>query len=175
LTANVPQPYVGISGNTATKNNVYENLTVSGYFAGIQPARKGSTIIIGGTFNNVQDILINTAVLEDRNILIDGVPANTTIATVVDTNEFGGSGSTFFVKDRILLNFGPYPNQQLYFATQAASYVPFPALRPDVPSQYIGLTNQQLWNQFGLALGGAILPGNVYTAPGIVGFIAPFV
>jgi hypothetical protein len=163
----------GITGNIDTQNNVYENLNVSGYFAGIVPARRGSTIINGGNWSNTYDVLLYTAAIYDRNVLINNLPATTKIATVYETNYFGLPGSIFFVKDTITLNFGLFVNQQLYFESQTANYVPFPVSRPDMPAQYIGLTNQQLWNNFGIALGGGIAPWNAFTVPGIVGLIAP--
>jgi hypothetical protein len=171
ISAAATQPHTAITGNTATKNNVYENLTISGYYIGIEPARKGSTTISGGTFNNVHDVLLYTAVLEDRNVLITGVPADTTVTTVVDTNPFGGSANTMFVKDRIILNFGPYVNRQLYFVEQQPFFIPFPTARPDLSPQYVGLTNLQLWTQFGVALGGAIVPANAVAVPGLIGLL----
>jgi hypothetical protein len=73
------------------------------------------------------------------------------------------------------LNYGSFVNQRLYNTMQQASAIPFPTLRTDLPTQYVGLTNQQLWNLYGQALGGAIAPSNVVTVPNITGLVAPIV
>ena len=71
------------------------------------------------------------------------------------------------------LDFGPFQNQRLYYTQQAADWVVFSEPRADVLPEYIGLTNQQLWDHYGIALGGAIAPANAYTWPNITGLIAP--
>jgi hypothetical protein len=174
ISAAQPQLNTGIIGNIASKNNAFENLKVWGYFVGIEPARKGSTIINGGSWNNTHDVLIYTAAVEDRTVVITGVPASTKVTTVLLTANWGGPpATTFFVKDTIILNYGQFQNQQLFFNEQHANYIPFPTARPDMPSQYIGLTNQQLWNQFGIALGGGVAPSNAVNVSGIIGLVAP--
>jgi len=168
------QPYIGITGNIASMDNRYENVTVSGYFFGIQLPRHGSAVVDGGTFtNNMSDILLYTAALSDRNVLIKNVAANTKISTVLETKQFGYTADIFFVRDTITLNYGPYVNQRLYFTMQHANAIPFPEPRYDVPAEYIGLTNQQMWNQFGVALGGEIAPANAVIVPLITGLVGP--
>jgi hypothetical protein len=69
---------------------------------------------------------------------------------------------------------------QLYYNEQAADFVPFPAISsasgapvtaPYIPAQLLGLTNQQIFNQFGLAIGGIIAPANATRDPKINGLI----
>jgi hypothetical protein len=168
------QPREGINGNAVTKNDNYENLTVSGYFIGIDPPRQGTSVISGGTYNNVHDVLLLSAMRTDRNILITNMSPTFKVTTVPYTT--GGENETvgiFFVKDTVILNFGPFVNQQLYSLAQVASYIPFPTPRPDAPAAYIGLTNQQLLTQFGVSLGGVIAPANAFTATNIVGLVGP--
>ena len=164
---------VGISGNIATKNITYENLSVSGYWTGIETPRKGNVLITGGSYNNFYDAVMYTAAVEDRNVLITNVPATMKVAAAPNLAGWGLPGSIFFVHDSITLNFGIFQNQRLYYYEQTASYVPFPTPRSDMPAAYIGLTNQQLWNQFGIALSGEIAPANVYAVPNLIGLIAP--
>jgi hypothetical protein len=45
--------------------------------------------------------------------------------------------------------------------------------RYDVPAEYVGLTNQELWDQYNVALGGAVAPPFTYTVPYINGLLAP--
>ena len=77
------------------------------------------------------------------------------------------------MNDQVILNFGPLQSQRVYYWRQQAQAIPFPEARPDIPPQYVGLTNQQLWNQFGKALSGAIAPADVYTLPYIQGGLIP--
>ncbi len=168
------QPHAGVTGNVATRDDVYQDLNISGYFIGIEVARQGSSVISGGTFNNAHDILMYTAALNDRAVYITGVPATTRITTVYDTSTWGPHQvNIFLVKDTILLNFGAYINRQLYFVMEQADAIPFPTARLDAPAAYIGLTNQQLWDQFGVALGGSVAPANLISAPNIIGLITP--
>jgi hypothetical protein len=169
------QPYVGITGNIASMNNRYENVTVSGYFFGLELPRHGSAVVDGGTFtNNMYDILLYTAALSDRDVLITNVAAHTKISTVLETKQFGYyNADVFFVRDTIVLNYGPYVNRRLYFTMQHASAIPFPLPRYDVPAEYIGLTNQQMWDLFGVALGGEIAPATAMVVPYITGLVGP--
>jgi hypothetical protein len=167
---------VGVhSGPLESDNLIFDNLTVSGYTTGINLPRRGYAAVIGGTFtNNYYDLVLRTAGLYDRNILITGQSAGLKIKTEFDTTPIPGySATSFFVKDVVTLNFGQFVNQRLYGVMQMASMVPFPIPRVDIPAQYVGLTNQQLMNNFGFALGGSIAPSNFLTIPSIVGLIAP--
>jgi len=168
-----PRPYVGVSGNIHTLNNSYENLTVSGYYIGVELPRRGTNTVLGGVFSNMTDLLLYTAALSNRFTYITGISAATKIAAVMDTNGFGYAVNTFFVSDINVLNFGPFVNQRLFFSDQLPDFIPFPTPRADAPAAYVGLTNQQLWNQYGVAIGGAVVPANAYTVPTVMGWIAP--
>jgi hypothetical protein len=173
ITNATPRPYIGITGNIATQNISYENLNISGYYIGIELPRRGANFVTGGTFNNITDILLYSAALNDRVVVISGVPANTSVVTVAETTYFGYPVNIYFVNDVIILNFGQFSNQRLYFREQRANSVPFPVTRPDAPAAYIGLSNQHLWDEFDIALGGAIAPANAFTVPNIGGLVAP--
>ena len=172
VTNATPRPYLGVTGNLSTQNITYENLSISGYFIGIDLPRHGINNVNGGTFNTVTDLVLYTAVISDRITYITGLPASTKIAAVLEVTGYGPV-TTFLVNDLIILNFGPFINQRLYYVDQLPNSIPFPTPRPDAPAAYIGLTNQQLWNQFGVALGGAIAPVSSYSVPSILGVIAP--
>ncbi len=167
-------PRTGIASNTVTRNDNYENLTVEGYFIGIDAPRQGTSIISGGVYNNTHDVQLSSAMRQDRNILITNMSPQFKVTTLAYT--LGGVDEPvdiFFVKDTVILDYGPYINQQLYSLGQVASFIPFPEPRLDAPAAYIGLTNQQLWNEFGVTLGGAIAPPSAVTEPYIVGLVAP--
>ena len=115
-----------------------------------------------------------TAAEYDRNVLVTGQTAQLKIKTEFDVNPIVIYPATaFLVKDVITLNYGQFLNQRLYGIMQLPNVVPFPVPRADLPAAYVGLTNQQLWNQFGVALGGEIAPSNWTVVPSIIGLIGP--
>jgi hypothetical protein len=171
------RPMSGISNNHVTLNITYDNVTVVNYHQGIDVPRRGNVLINGGTFiGNDYDFVIRSGAIADRSVLITGLATLPKILTIVDTYPiYGDSVAAFLHQDLVLLNFGPFLNQRLYNVMQHANAIPFPVQREDTPPGYVGLTNQQLWDQFGVAFGGAIAPGNAFTVPYIVGLIAPLV
>lgn len=95
----------------------------------------------------------------------------------IEDSDVGKHPLFFLMPDRITLDFGPYQGQGLYFDEQRADFTPMTeedAQLPEsdvaaVPAEYVGLTNQQLIERFGLSFGGALLPGDAAPAPNIVG------
>ena len=76
----------------------------------------------------------------------------------------------FFVNDRVILNFGPLQSQARVLLAPAGRRRSVSRQRgPTFRLQYVGLTNQQLWDQFGKALSGEVAPAAVYTLPYISG------
>jgi hypothetical protein len=143
---------------------------------GILVPRWGENIINGGTFSNINhDILIPTAAWRDRSLLLTGFTGTPRIAlweylTPIEYN----SADIFFVRDSVVLDFGPFADQRAYFTTQSSTSIPFPTPREDVPSGYVGKTTLQLWLQFGKVIGGEIAPANTFSVPYIQGgLIAP--
>jgi hypothetical protein len=165
------QPMNGLKGNDLTENITFENLTVSGYRIGIIVPRRGHNVIDGGQYNNETDIYFRTA--GNRTTLITGFSYTPRISMIMDPSLTGEEVVRYFGNDVVTLNFGPFANQRLYYTQQAADAVPFPAPIEGLPGEYVGLTNQQLWTQYGVALNSAIAPSGSYTVPEIVGLIAP--
>jgi Ca2+-binding RTX toxin-like protein len=162
---------VGIDSNLVTSDIVYENLTVAGYFRGIVLPRTGTSIVSGGTYNNYSDFQILTGIEAGRTVHFMGnIVFNRMLMVPYFTNPSNGT-SFIFGSDRVILNFGPYKNQRLYYEAQAPGAIPFPKSIPNLPNQYVGLTSQQLWNQYRVAVGGAVAPANTITVPSIVGLI----
>jgi hypothetical protein len=165
----------GIESDIQEANVLYDNLTVIGYHTGIEMPRWGQNEVRGGTFNNTDhDILIPTAAWRDRSVLITGLTGTPRVTLLDDVRQIPDNNNfLFFEGDQVILNFGPLQSQRVYYWRQLANIVPFPEARPDIPPQYVGLTNQQLWNQFGKALSGAIAPEPYYTLPYIEGAVIP--
>ena len=84
-------------------------------------------------------------------------------------------GDTPYVApDIVELNYGSYQHRRVYYAGQTANADPFRAALAELPPEYVGLTQQQLFSRFGIAVGGAITPRNATTVRGITGgFVAP--
>ncbi len=91
----------------------------------------------------------------------------------LDTRGTITSLDQLFYDDIVILDFGPFSNQRLYYTQQEANTVLFSAPREGVPPEYVGLINQKLWKRYGVALGGALVPDNAYTAANITGLIGP--
>ena len=163
-------PY-GVDSGGIDGNVIYENLTVRGYVDGILVPRWGNNVVRGGTFSNINhDILIPTAAWRERSLLLTGFVGTPRIALWDNTTWIvPTTPDFFFVRDNVMLDFGPFANQQVYFAGQKPTAIPFTAPLAGIPSAYIGLTNQQLWTQFGKAIGGRIAPNSTFSVPYIQG------
>jgi hypothetical protein len=165
----------GIESDIQEANVLYDNVTVIGYHTGIEMPRWGQNEVRGGTFNNTyHDILIPTALWRDRSVLVTGLTGTPRVTLLDDVRQIPDNNNfLFFEDDQVILDFGPLESQRVYYWRQQANIVPFPEARPDIPPQYVGLTNQQLWDQFGKALSGAIAPTPFYTLPYISGALIP--
>jgi hypothetical protein len=105
--------------------------------------------------------------------LITGFSQTPEIMMAVESNFIGDDIAHYFGQDIVTLDFGPFDNKRLYYSEQATSAIPFLSAIDGLPDEYVGLTNQQLWDQYGVALGGAVAPVGSYTVPEITGLIAP--
>jgi hypothetical protein len=164
---------IGVNSNLVTRDITYENLAVSGFYRGIYFPRRGFAVVEGGYYDNYVDFLVQTGVAADRLVVLNGPIRMNRL--IMDTYFATADGSIthIFLQDRVILNFGPYQNQRVYYLLQNADAIPFPAAAPTVPAAYVGLTSQQLWDQFGIAVGGTVAPANAISVPGIVGLIGP--
>jgi hypothetical protein len=93
--------------------------------------------------------------------------------------------TTFFNPDVIKLGTVLFHGQQVYYYEQAADYMPFPTvIAPGadptkygpvaasyIPSALLNMTNQQLWDTYGLAIGGILAPAT--TGPNATGTTNP--
>lgn len=80
--------------------------------------------------------------------------------------------------DKIILNYGNYNNQRLFFNEQEASFVPLPSdsdpytlvdMERIIPAEFATKSNQQLQSQYQMSFGGSILPSTAVTSSGITG------
>jgi hypothetical protein len=63
-------------------------------------------------------------------------------------------------------------NFQVFFTQQAANYI-VPQTGAILGSPVAGLTNQQAWAEYGIAIAGAVAPSSATTKAGIDGLIEP--
>lgn len=167
------RPPTGVGISVETGNILYDNLTISGYHRGIVVPRRGYTIIQGGHFNNAIDIIIQTPVTPNRSVTLTGLTGDPRIGMSVNEKPIFDSVNHLFYQDTIILNFGPYVNQRLYYTVQDPDAVPFHTPLEFLPVEYVGLTTQELWDQFGVAVGGEVAPENTTEVPRISGLIGP--
>ena len=175
----------GISCNVATRNITYEDLTIKGFGVGIEVPVNGKNIIRGGVFQNVKDIRIST--MRDPNRTID-IEGDIQFLDIPNADKLGGKFeiylytdfdpkdvdiTTLFSRSIIRLGTVRYNGKQLYFYAQAADFVPFKSgeAKDYVPLEFLDKTNQQLWDEFGLAIGDAIAPANAIVDPKIHGLV----
>jgi hypothetical protein len=178
-------PLAGIEINDITRNIIFNNLQVTGYQNGVEVPVTGTTLITGGYYDNIFDIEVKTARGKNRSVTVTGpiTFGPTTIDQIAMVPQIAPLASFYndvthdFLPDRVILNYGTYANQQLYYTAQLPTYVPFPVAAASVPAAYVGLTNQQLHDQFGISIGGVIASPDAHVVPrvsgGLVGSPSP--
>jgi hypothetical protein len=174
----------GIDTNLMTRDITFDDVSVSGYMRGIDLPRMGESIIRGGFYNNLQSIVVRMPIESGRSVLVTGdvrfgtLPAeDLRRQTQYDvylrpTIEFGGlDESRAFYNSTVTLDYGGFSDATVYFHTQEPDFVPFPAPEEGIPASYVGLTNQQLWNRFRIAVGGVLAKPAAKAAPGVFGLV----
>jgi Ca2+-binding RTX toxin-like protein len=162
----------GINMNIVTANIIYDNLTVIGYSRGIEVPRLGQSIIRGGHYRNTWDIYIATGISPSRIVSLIDIPEQTLVAMVPEFRPISGSIDHLFLNDTIIATYGSFTNQRIYYTIQAEDSVPFGEALEGVPSEYVGLTTRQLWERYGIAVGGEIAPDDAIRVPSIAGLVA---
>jgi hypothetical protein len=187
----------GISRNDVTNDITYRNVHLNGFEVGISaPVRRG-TRIEGGHFESVIAIKISTTQHHNRTVDITTDPATgadpefVTLTTerlrgrtqwdifmdgtpAVKHNDI----ETLFARDIVRLGTIRLNGKQLYYHKQAADFVPFPTsgevpgeLLSLIPPELVGKTNQELWDQYGLAPAGIISPADAIEVERINGLV----
>ncbi len=167
---------------------VVENVTVEGFNMGILAPRHNEWQMDNIHLRNTTDLHIEQVIGASRVLTMNNVTFGDLIGTAVAGNEGQRQNVVmkaddtaeqpfwFLLTDTVSMN-----GQGLYFDQQAANYVPMTQdLRGDsrapVPTEFVGLTNQQLQDQYGTSFAGEITPDDAQTAPwlsnGVVGSLA---
>ncbi|MEM8946764.1 MAG: G8 domain-containing protein [Planctomycetota bacterium] len=192
----------GIVANRNSKDLVFKNLEVAGFTVGIQALTQSHTRIDTVLLQNIENLLIVTPQassqsddarrIDATNVFniplpaeaLDGAtPYNVRLMKQLERAPVAGGSSAasewaaFTADDEIYYN-----GNRLYFHDQAADAVPFAS--SDVPGfmnggvyqQYVDLTNQELLDDFSLALGSAVAPAEAFDGTaslGIDGLVVP--
>lgn len=175
---------VGVDINALTEEITFDRVTVVGYSIGLRTPQRGVNVIRDSYFNNMTNIEIATATEHDRRVTISGATQFGTLADAVrgpheqiqvamkaDFSPVQDAVDHVFSRDRVLLDFGPYKSRRVFYFEQRADFIPFPEDDGLVDPRYIGLTNRQLWDRFGLAIGGQLAPSSAREVPGITGLL----
>jgi G8 domain-containing protein len=204
ITGNVNSPSgTAIARNDVTRNMIYDHIHAEGWSVGIDAPVNGVNEIDGGFFNDVKGIFISTANSRSRVVNINGNtdaqgnldPAQPQFGTLSaaalgtrtqfdialssNFNPKENDITRLFNPDVIQMGTVKVNDQQLYYKQQAPDFVPFNSTSPDgvapyVPADLIDKTNQQLFDTYGLAIGGIVAPpGATASNPRIDALIGP--
>jgi len=175
-----------ISRNNVTNQMTYEDVHIDGWRTGISVPVNRSTVISDGYFAAETAIHIATTHDTIRTVDIEGAPE---FATLTEQQLRGHDQwdifmdgeislknrdvETYFSPDIVRLGTVRFNNHQVYYDRQAADFVPFTLeTSPDwVPDELIGLTNTQLWEQYGIAPGGTVAPQDAVRVDRINGLV----
>ena len=176
--------------------HLYENLSIEDYEIGFSAPRSGVIDIEGGYFDNITDFYLNEPRQLGRRIRFGGdlrfgdrsggmvegervervyFEMDPELAPAADS-----ANEHFLLDDQVLLDFGPYRDQQLYFFEQSANHILFPEppdqLTPDDPGptigdEFVGVTNAEILSVLGQSFGGAIAPSDAIELDRIRGLV----
>jgi hypothetical protein len=181
-----PRGEVAVRSNDISKNITYDNLFISGYFYGIEAAKKGYSEVIGGRFATRIGVLVNPPREANRTVNIRGdfqmlpVPVDVfgnnpqqDVWIRFDTSALYQTTYHLYYRSEVFLNYGPHQNRKLYATAQLPTSIPFPAPEPTVPPEYIGKTALQLHTLYGATVFGELAPINSVTDPLFGGVLEP--
>jgi hypothetical protein len=170
---------------------VFERVRAEGFSIGVDMPTKGSNRISNSYLDNRQNIRVRSGPGVDLDVHIENVSFGRSKGVDImmqgfpkftrevidnlggsDTMPRNGDLSPFFGRVRVIVksrNTGP-DGEQVYFSDQGAFAVPF--AEAGIPA-FVGKTSGQIWDKFGLAIGGTIAPPGAVVRPRIVGLVGP--
>ena len=177
--------------NEVTRGSgVIENVTVEGFNMGLLAPRHDSWRFDNLDLRNTTDMVLAQPLTAPRDLEMTNINFGSLDGTAVAGND-SQRRNIVVASDDFDNGFQPYaflmPNritidgQGIYANGQNANQVPYPERTEDaliqIPSQFIGRTNQQLMDRYGTSLGGAITPADArgvsYVDGGVVGSASP--
>jgi hypothetical protein len=169
----------------------YENLYVEGWNTGINVKESSDHVIEGGYFNNFVNIFVPMPLSRNRIVDIKGDVRFGTLSEkllsgrqqydiflesdygqLLQGDYRGRNPNMLFAPIITRMDTVRYQGRQLYFPEQAADHVPFSEKAGgSLPQELIGKTNQEMWNRYGLAIGGTLAPADAHQEPRIHGLV----
>jgi hypothetical protein len=188
LIGNVNAPRgTAFSRNDVTRNLVYDHVHAIGWEVGIDAPVNGTNEINGGFINAIRGVVVQTSNSRNRVVNINGnQDADGNLDA--EQPQFGTLSATALNGRRqfdiaLSSNFNPKENditrifnpdviqmgtirvndRQLYYKQQAAGFEPFDSsstagVAPYVPAALLDLTNGEMYEKYGLAVGGIVAP-----------------
>jgi hypothetical protein len=183
---------VGVyQGSEAIGGTVYENLRVEGWATGLAVSDivAKSQVIDGGYYDNDVNIALALAYTHEGAGRVDeikgsirfGPKSKRDVSMRVNYEAFyTRDPNLLFFPNAVRIDTPTYRHKQIYYADQGADYVPLkavsvgkfrPAATGHVPVELIGKTNAELWEKYGLAIGGTAAPADAKIEPKIDGLV----
>jgi G8 domain/Cadherin domain/Bacterial Ig domain/K319L-like, PKD domain/PKD domain len=176
-----------VSNNGSARHT---NAEVRGFEIGIRAPLQGDAFIVGGVLQNLNNIEVDIAGRRNLSIIdveFQAMPGYEDQTVDIKMGEGPGGSETVqkgtvrkpYNADVIWLDDGQGAITRIWHVEQARDYVPYPEPGFDtnerpakaIPEEWVGLTNQQLWDQYGQAALGELAPADVFSVPGINGLV----
>ena len=168
---------VGVDFNNEVTNGpgFIENVTIEGYEMGLLAPRHGNWRLSNLTLKNVTDIMFHEGRVEPRIMPMTNIEFGSLDGTAVAGRESERRNIVLdphFDDSSHDPNFLVFPDTitldgyEIFFDQQQPNFIPYgpdfdydpiPGM-PPFNNGYRNKTNQQLWNQYGVAFGGEVLP-----------------
>jgi hypothetical protein len=161
-------------GVESVANTVYQNVRVEGWGIGLFLSTQDNHTIQGGYFNDVIGIYVPFAyrgrtITIGTDVRFGTLPASPLLTAMEKslgiTQQYNihlnGKLPMEWVGNLFDPNTIRYGDRQLFFREQAPDFIPFKeASTPadTIAAELLGLTNREIWDRYGLALGGALAP-----------------
>ncbi len=172
---------VGVLDNKSTEDIAFRDIVVKGFAIGMTVPRRGATEVARATMGNVTNFQFHSPYRHARNVRIDDpkfipLPGLTCVDYFFEPVRLPHTGNlaALLLSSELTITGDPrLEGRQLYFPEQAPDHVAvFESGRADID----GKTNEQLWSEFRLAVGGSVAPHDASTAGftnGLVGRVSP--
>jgi hypothetical protein len=172
----------GFDTNDVTEDIRFYNPTIIGFTDGIEVPQRGNNRIEGGLLYNRNNIEMDKIRFSARSMTIAGdvefrlipPPAGGTSYNIQMQQLFTPYNDAFnhvYYPDALYIDNGGGNIQQVWHPEQAPSFVPFPTEQMGLPPEYVGLTNQQLFDYYGVTVAGGLAPADAFTIPGVRGLV----
>ncbi|MEQ1929580.1 MAG: hypothetical protein ABL957_03485, partial [Parvularculaceae bacterium] len=160
---------IGVTTEGRTRNLDMENVRIAKFSTGVRLPMRGLTRIANSSFDNKYNLLYYKTQQPGRKTVLDG---NTFAAHRAGGEDyhflggplFHGDVSMLFETAPIIVNDPRFPGQSLFLEQQLPDAIPL--ADTDIP-EFKGKTARQIYEEYGLAVGGVLAPDKVATAPGI--------